>query len=334
MVQIRYGDLAQTLLLANTTSQTKQAITRLSQEVTTGVSADTARHLSGNLGQINAIDASLARLSAFKTATNELGALATATQAALGTISDLGDTAQSALLASTGTATTAQVDSSALTARTALESVVATLNTRFGERSMFGGTQQNGPATVDFETLMTTLEATVAPATSAADAATLVSDWFDDPSGFAATAYTGGPAVAAVPVAEGESAATGVTAGDKAIRDYLKGLAMGALLDRGLFAGQPETRRDLAAQAGSTLQSAQTGMTYLAADLGQTEARIASATTRNNAETTALGLARTDLVRVDDYETATHLTDAEQKLQLLYALTSRLSNLSLVEYLR
>lgn len=334
MVQIRYGDLAQTLLLANTTSTAKQAITRLSQEVTTGVSSDTVRYLSGNLGQINAIDTSLQRLTAFKTATNELGALATATQAALATISELGDSAQSALLTSIGTASVAQVDSGALAARTALEGVISTLNSRFGERSLFSGTQLSGPAVADFDTMMTALESAVAPAISAEDAASLVSDWFDDPAGYASIGYTGGPPVGEVPIAEGETATLSLTAQDPAIRSYLKGLAMGALLDRGLFSGQPETRRDLAGAAGKALLSAQSGMTYLAADLGMDEERISNAATRNGTEITALGLARIDLVGVDSYEASTQLTEAEEKLKLLYALTARLSNLSLVEYLR
>lgn len=334
MVQIRYGDLAQTLLLANTTSTAKSAITRLQQEVTTGVSSDTVRHLSGNLGQINAVDTSLARLSAFKTATNELGSLATAAQTALGTITEFGDDARSALLISVGTASVAQVDSGALAARTALEGVISTLNSSFGERSLFAGTRLSGPAVADFATMMSTLQTVVAPATSAADAAALVTNWFDDPAGYAGTAYLGGPAVDEVSIAEGESATVSLIADDTAIRDYLKGLAMGALLDRGLFAGQPETRRDLAGLAGKTMLSAQSGMTYLSADLGVTEARIANSATRNSTEITALGLARADLVGVDSYEASTQLTAAEEKLQLLYALTARLSNLSLVEYLR
>jgi flagellar hook-associated protein 3 FlgL len=334
MVQIRYGDLAQTLLLANTTSTAKSAITRLQQEVTTGLSSDTVRHLSGNLGQINAVDTSLTRLSGFKTATNELGSLATASQTALGTITEFGEGARSALLISIGTASVAQVDNSALAARTAMEGVISTLNSNFGERSMFAGTRLSGPAVADFATMMTALETAVASATSAADAAALVTDWFDDPAGYTGTAYLGGPANDAVPIAEGETAAVSLTANDTAIRDYLKGLAMGALLDRGLFVGQPETRRDLAGLAGKAMLSAQSGMTYLAADLGGTETRIANAATRNGAESTALGLARVDLVGVDSYEASTQLTTAEEKLQLLYALTARLSNLSLVEYLR
>ena len=334
MVQIRYGDLAKTLLLANTTSTTKGAITRLQQEVATGLSSDTVRQLSGNLGQINAVDSSLARLSAFKTATNELGSLATAAQSALGTIAQLGEGAQAALLISAGTASVAQVDSGALAARTALEGVISTLNSRFGERSLFSGTHLGGPATADFATMMSALETAVAPATSATDAAALVSAWFDDPVGYASSSYLGGPAVDAVPIAEGETATVALTANDTAIRDYLKGLAMGALLDRGLFAGQADTRRDLAGLAAKTMLSAQSGMTYLAADLGMTEARIAESATRNSAEITALGIVRLDLVGVDSYEASTQLTAAEERLQLLYALTARLSNLSLVEYLR
>lgn len=333
MVQMRYGDLAKNLMLNNTTSTTKQALTRLSQEVTTGLSSDTAHYLSGNLGQINAIDSTLSHLSAFKTATSELGARALATQTALGTFASLADKAQSALLVSTGTVSAAQVTTGAQTARSALETMISTLNSQFAGRSLFAGTAVTGPAVADYDAIMTALETATGAALSAADAATTVSEWFDDPAGYLGTAYLGRTAEAQVTIAEGEQVSLSVTGQDAALRNLMKGLAMGALVDRGLFAGQPESRKDLAAIAGQALLAAQDGVTHLSAELGIKEARIADAAIRNSTEITALGLARVDLVGVDSYESSTQLTDAEARLQLLYALTARLSKLSLAEYL-
>ena len=60
---------------------------------------------------------------------------------------------------------------------------------------------------------------------------------------------------------------------------------------------------------------------------------VEQADTRNGAQQTALSLARSNLVAADPYETASALTQTEGNLQTLYALTARLSRLSLTDYL-
>jgi len=64
------------------------------------------------------------------------------------------------------------------------------------------------------------------------------------------------------------------------------------------------------------------------------EAQIDGATARNTAESSALELARAELIAIDPYKAATDLTSVQTQLETLYALTARLSRLSLVEYLR
>lgn len=333
MVQVSYGDLAQTHLLRRQTASAKAEISRLSQEVTTGLASDTARHLAGNMDGISALDASLARLGAYRTATTELSLYAGAMQAGLGVVSGLAETAAGALLPAEGSVSAAQVNSAALAARQGLDTMITTLNSRLGDRNLFAGRDTAGAALIGSEALLSALDAVVAGQTTASGVQTAVADWFTDPAGFAATAYLGGEALAAIPIAEGESAAPDVTAADPALRDILQGLALGALLDRGLFAGQPEARRDLAGRAGQDLTVAQTGLTYLSARLGATEARIDEARTRNGAEATALGIARNELLGIDAYDSATALRSAETQLDLLFTLTARIARLSLSEYI-
>ena len=57
------------------------------------------------------------------------------------------------------------------------------------------------------------------------------------------------------------------------------------------------------------------------------------AATRNDAEGTGLRIMHNRLASADPYEAATALTDAEARLEKLYALTARLSRLSLMDYL-
>jgi flagellar hook-associated protein 3 FlgL len=72
----------------------------------------------------------------------------------------------------------------------------------------------------------------------------------------------------------------------------------------------------------------------MAARLGTVEGQIEAASTRNNSETSSLQIARNGITGVDPYETASKLEATRQQIEMLYTLTSRISRLSLVDYLR
>jgi len=74
-------------------------------------------------------------------------------------------------------------------------------------------------------------------------------------------------------------------------------------------------------------------VTRLRADLGAAEARIGQAESRIAAETTALQIARNDLVSVDVFETAGELEQVQFQLETLYTLTARAARLNLVNFL-
>ncbi len=333
MTLTSFGDLAQSHLLRRQTATTKLDLQRLTQEMTTGRAADTAARVSGDLVPISALDSSLARLAGYGSVIRETATFATAMQSGLSVISDLATSVGKGLITATGTNATGQIDSATRTAAQALETVMSALNTRFGDRAIFAGQTTDGPAVISAEALLGTLDIVVAGASSAADVESALDTWFADPAGFAATAYLGASPLAPVPIAAGEVAQIDVTANDPAIRATIKGLAMAALVDRGTFTGQPTLRHSLAQRAGESLAATGTDRAYLTARLGQTEARIDAASTRNTAETSALELARTAIVEVDPYEAATRLQDAESQLDLIYALTARLSRLSLADYI-
>ena len=61
--------------------------------------------------------------------------------------------------------------------------------------------------------------------------------------------------------------------------------------------------------------------------------KISAAETRNSSEESALQIARNDLTSVDPYSTATKLQETQTQLETIYALTARMSHLSLLDYL-
>lgn len=327
------GDLANVFVLRHQNAATKAQIQTLSQDLTLGLASDPARHLAGNLAPLAGIETSLATLAAYRSVAQGLQVTAGAMQAALNVV-DGNATDLSRMLLTAATASTDQgLATVGQEAVQRLDATMGVLNTRFGDRSIFAGTMPNQPAVIDAEALLDLLEPVVAGALSVADAMTALEAWFDDPGGFAAQAYLGGPAAGAVGIAPGEVAALDVTALDSAIVRTLRALALPALMSRGLFEGQTAARADLAQRAGEALVQGQSDRALLSARLGTTEGKLATAEARSASEITALEVARSQMIGLDGFDTATRLQAAQTQLETLYALTARLQGMSLVHYL-
>ena len=334
MALVSLGDMAQSFMLRRQTVMLKSDLQRLSSELTTGRVVDIAARVSGDLVPVSGIDASLARLKAFGAVTAEAGLFAGSAQSALGVIDDLSSDLSRTLLAANSSASQASVDNAGREGRSRLDNAISALNTRVGDRSLFGGVATNGPATASAETLLLALDAAIVSAASAQDVETAVSAWFAAPTGYAATMYTGGPSLAPLTVAPGDEVKLDITATDPAIISTLKGLALAALLDRGALSGQPVMRQDLAKRAGISLLESQTSRTYLAARLGSAQAQIDTAASRNAAEATSLQIARLEITAADPFETASKLQETQQQLEKIYAITARITRLSLMDFLR
>lgn len=333
MSLISLGDMAQSFLLRRHNVALKSDLQRLSTELTTGRVADTSARVSGDLVPLSGLDASLARLKGYGAVTTEAALFTGAMQTALGVIDDMAQDLSASLIAAAGSVSGPRVDAAGIDGRQRFETALSALNTRFGDRSIFAGTATTDAATAGADSMLLALDAAVAGAVSAADVELAVGAWFDAPGGFMAQGYAGGTALAPLKVAPGEEAVVDITAADPAIRATLKGLAMAALLDRGVLAGQPAARQDLARRAGVSLLQSQTDRAHLSARLGTVEAQIDAATARNSAETTTLQIARSSIVEADPFETATRLEETQAQLEKIYTITARMTRLSLMDYL-
>lgn len=332
MAQITLGDLAGNFQLKRRNAGLQVEAQRLATEVATGRAADTGARLRGDLGPLAAIETSLARLGAFRTASAEARLAATGQQETLATLDRLAGDIAPSLLSAANAGQAGMLATLAEDAAGRLESALTALNARAGDRALFAGVQTGGPAVADAATLMTALEAAVAGASGAEEAGLRIEAWFADPTGYAATVYRGGAAGAAVAISAEERFALAITATDPAIRDTLKGLATAALIGRpGLPAGADAA---LARRAGETLVAGKGARADLAAGLGLAEGRIEAAAQRNESERFALELARSQMLDTDGYEAATRLETVETQIETLYAVTARLSRLTLADFLR
>lgn len=330
MAMTSIGDLAQTHVLRRQTAAAKTDLDRLVAEVATGQTTDPGAHLRGDFTALSAIDSTLGRLRAHATVTDDLSLMAEAQQRALAHVDNAAAAAGSALVTS-AMGTVQGTAAAGVAAQHALDVVVSALNQRLGDRALFAGAASGGAALQDSAGLFATVRAAVGGATGAPAVIAAVDGWFAAPDGFAA-AYRGQEPAPPLAIAPGETATLQVTAADPALRDSIKALVLGAFLSDPAF-GTAQDRAAIARHAGESLASLATDRTALAGALGTTQQRLAEAASRNAAEATALGMARNDLLALDPYETATRLQDTETRLEMIYALTSRLSRLSLLDHL-
>jgi flagellar hook-associated protein 3 FlgL len=335
MTPTSLGDLGQALQLRKDNLRLRSELQRLSTELATGQKSDPSASMSGDFGALGSIEATLARMTAYSVSAREAAMAASGTQAALELVqTNITEFAGPALL-TLGGEVPALVDATARDARVRFDSVVSALNTRLADRALFAGSAVDGPALATSGAILDSLLLVTAGETTASGVETAVRAWFTTGGGFEVDGYLGAaePA-AAVPIAEGEMAEQPVTAADPAIRDTLAAFAMAALLDRGALAGQPAERATLARRAGQSLLDAEAKVVDLRGDLGAREAQIDRAIARLETGRTALELARSEILEVDPFETATRLQMAEAQLEALYLLTARLSRLTLTEFLR
>ncbi|MCO6384789.1 flagellin [Oceanicola sp. 502str15] len=332
--QIGQGDLARMFLMQKTNFDVKAEVTRLAQELSTGRKADVAAAVGGDFAPITSIETTLARNASYKTTGTEAASLAAVMQNAYQTISTLIEESSGNML-NAGQATQASViETAAADTAAKLAPVLAALNTTFGSRSVFSGVAVDGPAVADAETFMASLTATTAGATDVASLTTALDAWFAPGGGFETDVYLGSTTpLAPIDIGLGVKANLQQTAFDGELRDALKGIALANLIDNDVLTGNTEARAELVRIAGETMLRGETGLTTLQARLGTVEGLIEETGVARDTETSALTLARAEILEVDPYETASRLTAAQTQLETIYAITARMQSLSLVNYL-
>lgn len=330
------GDLAQSTMLRRDTARVKGDLDRLTREMTSGKAASLNAALKGQFGPLASISRGLSLNDATLASNATAARLASAQQVALGTVQDVVSAAGPDLLEAASTGNDVQRAVVVQKATEQLQQVLSALNTQVENKAVFAGAALDGPAMTDAETMLVNIEQALTAAVGPADAIARVTAWFNTPSGgFESVAYQGATdPMSDIAVASGETAQLDITAADPALRDTLRGLALGALMERGLFDGDAAAQGALMRDAGALLANAADDLTARRAGLGFTESRIEAARIRTEAETSGLEMARSALVDVDPYETALRLQEVQLQLETIYAVTARVSGLSLAQVLR
>jgi flagellar hook-associated protein 3 FlgL len=331
------GDLAQLFQARRQHADLQKTALRLSQEVTTGKVADLAATLRGDFSALADLDRRLARLDAFRTTAAEAGLFAQAQQESVGQVQAMTQALAQVLIAAPMNATESLAQAAAVEARTKLDSAVAALNTSVAGQHVLSGATTDRPPLAGAQDLLDALAVAVSGQVTAADIEAAVTAWFDAPAGgggFLDVIYRGSTsALAAWPVGQDARVSMDLRADDPALRSALKGLALAALVAEPAVPGDLATRTALVQRAGETLTAADAGLTELRARIGSAESAIAEAVTRTGSERSASEIARAGLIAADPYATATSLQETTTQIETLYAMTARLSRLTLTDYL-
>lgn len=330
----RLGDLAQSYSMQSRNATLKHDIERLTQELASGQTADIRATVGVNTAYVDDLERSLTKLDGFDLATQEASQLAEGAQLALGRIHDVGSAFRSTLLMASSSALGETTTSIIAQAGTALEDVVAALNTDFAGRALFSGTATDTKPLVSAQALRDALGAAVSGAGTVDDIIAAAEAWFDDPAGFGSIAYQGSDtSLAPIAISEQERAKFDLRADDPVLRDTLRNLALIALSDDPALALTPEQQGELVRKTTDAVFAANDDVLALQTKVGLSQEQLASRSVRNSAERSTLEMARNDLRSIDPFEAATELEQVQFQLQSLYAITSRMSQLSLVNFL-
>jgi flagellar hook-associated protein 3 FlgL len=223
----------------------------------------------------------------------------------------------------------------AASSRTAFNDVAASLGVRLGQDALFAGTATSGTALASADDMMADIRTAMAGAATAADVAARLDTWFDDPAGgFATMAYLGNGTDMTRSIDADVSVTLSARADHAALRGVLKAAALGALAaDPAVPLSRVEGERLVLRARDAALNQA-APLSHLRAGLGLEEQRVEETLARHSARSTAWGIMRNEMAAADPYATATEVEALRTQLETQYAITARLSSLSLASYLR
>lgn len=334
MPVLSVGDMSQQFISMRNGGAIKSELGVLSQRLSTGRVDDLTAHLRGETTRYAGINHSLAQLDSYLSMASETQQTLSAMQTVLqGVDAVRSETAGQLLLLDTQTMP-AQVDEVADAVRGRFETMVSSLNTRYAERSLFGGAATDTPPLASGDAMLADIQTAIGAATTQADITTAIEFWFDDPAGgFATMGYQGdlGPAFEKR-VSENRSVDIDVRADDPAIRDTLKAMALAAVTSE-IPTLTNETKRGLLQDAGLRMFVASDGLVAAQSRLGFSEGTVERTMVEMGAQRTSLATVKNDLSLADPFDNASRLQAVQLQLETHYAVTARMSQLSLVDYI-
>ncbi|MDS9466892.1 flagellar hook protein [Paracoccus sp. MBLB3053] len=329
------GDLARSHQLRLSQSAMKSKLAELSGEVTSGIKSDIPAALGGDMVRISQVESRLGMLSVLgqnlAQAETFLSGLQTSLTSMHTLVSGTIPTLLSDSLLSSDTALQVQLKKGPED----LRSVLQMLNQSVAGRHIFSGSGSTGLAVVQYDTLMAQVGTAVSGLTDPDQIVAGIDAYFDaapGSGGFADLGYLGGAAASDIPIGPGQKVSVGITANSAELSEMLKGLAILAYAAENPQLGTSVARK-LTKDAASRLATGELDLISAQGSIGMQEERLARVRVANQAEVSALTIARNGMISADPFESASALEELATNVEALYALTARLSKLNLTDYL-
>ena len=329
------GDLSHSFQMRNHNTRIKQEFIQLSETLASGQHSDMSKELNGEFSDLASVERSIKSLLSHRTTAAETTTLLETAQISLETIQDLGASLGPSLISAGNSAHPAILRTTAADSEQKFDSVIASLNVRIADRSVFSGMATDKSALLDSKEILDEVRVLVSSLTTIEDVVNAVGSWFNDPGGgYETLAYQGSDQpLAPIPISATEEVNFDVTAESTALRDTLKSFVLAAIsVDLPLLSTN-ELQAGLMKEAGELMLTSQSDIAILRADIGAKEAYTSSAMARNEASLSSFKIMQTEYYSADPYETATRLEVAQTQLEAVYTLTARISRLSLADYL-
>ena len=332
---VSIGDMSQHFMSLQNGGQIKSDLARLGQELSTGKSADVVEKLSGQTRQLSAITHTLDVLGAYQQSVNETALTLDHMQISLERVEQHRDSATNSLLLISSQSQPHQISLAGATANQAFEGMVSALNGQLAGRSLFAGAAVDRAPLADAKVMLDDLRANLATATNQTDVETIFQQWFDDPAGgFATMGYLGDTSSdITCQIGPDQTIDLSVRADNSDIKDLLRASALGALAGEMTGRLTQVEQANLLRDAGTSLFGGSAGLVQTQASVGSLQGVVDIGQTRIASEQTSLSMAYNDLTTVDPFETAARLQAVQLQLETHFAVTARLSRLTLAEYI-
>ncbi|WP_425092264.1 flagellin [Tropicimonas sp. S265A] len=335
MTPVSIGDLAANLSSRLELSRVKSEVSTLSTELTTGLKEDISAQERGDFSRVSALERSVSITERYKTANAETALRLEIAQAALADIQTSVSESASQFLSVSGGQTPATLDTAAATAKLELQSVMSALNTSVGGSALFGGSITTNSPLAGVDSLLSALSTEISASPTAADAVAAIEAWFAYPvSGFDNVIYSGSISNGIIlPSSENSDVEFEIRANDPALKDTLQALSIAALAQDPVFAGDLDAQAEMVATSAEQLFSNESALAGIRGSLGALQARVEEDAVALEASRFTYETALNGVYAADPYETASKLDAATLQLETLYAVTARLSDLTLTRYL-
>jgi len=334
-----------------TVAKAQKEMTQLQEETVTGRHADVGAVLGAKTARTLNLHRDLQRMESLKSTNALTTQRLAASQEALGQMSTAANDAMEVLIALSGMTSADQLDLAKTNLGNALSTFTAAANTSFSGEYLFAGINSDVMPLDDY-----LQETPPSDAKTAFDAAFLAHFGFDQSNpnvanitpadmqafiGDLETSFMGPDWETNWSNASNEnmesriSAAETVQSSTNTNADGIRYTALGLVIGHEMLALDisEQTRKTVSDAAIDYVGRAISGVDSERSKLGISESRVTQANTSLDAQVTILNTSITDMEGIDTYEAATRVTTLESQLSLAYTLTSRIQNLSLLNYL-